>query len=141
MASTNNRRYHIGITHRLTPTSASLQTSREYPPCLPLLAPLSTPDAPITVSVAAVLTLAEAGPQDVYILAVKAHQVEPIAADLGAALAANPEAVLIPMQVRKRRDDSTHSRSGRRMMIMITLSFFLTNWPLTKSGTSGLVTL
>lgn len=42
--------------------------------------------------------LADAGPQDLVILAVKAHQVTPVAADLAAMLAAQPACVLIPMQ-------------------------------------------
>ncbi|MDE3011801.1 MAG: 2-dehydropantoate 2-reductase [Pseudomonadota bacterium] len=42
--------------------------------------------------------LADAGAQDLVILAVKAHQVTPVAAELAAMLAAQPDCVLIPMQ-------------------------------------------
>ena len=48
--------------------------------------------------VKAVERLGEAGPQDLVILAVKAHQVTPVAADLKALLNAQPECVLVPMQ-------------------------------------------
>lgn len=54
--------------------------------------------APLVANVKAVEKLTEAGPQDLIILAVKAHQVTPVAADLKAMLDANPECVLIPMQ-------------------------------------------
>ncbi len=42
--------------------------------------------------------LQDAGPQDLVILAVKAHQVTPVAKDLQALLSAHPDCVLIPMQ-------------------------------------------
>jgi 2-dehydropantoate 2-reductase len=54
--------------------------------------------APLEAKVKAVEKLSEAGPQDLIILAVKAHQVTPVAADVKAMLDANPECVLIPMQ-------------------------------------------
>jgi 2-dehydropantoate 2-reductase len=54
--------------------------------------------APLEAKVKAVEKLTEAGPQDLIILAVKAHQVTPVAADLKTMLDANPECVLIPMQ-------------------------------------------
>lgn len=52
----------------------------------------------LVAQVAAVERLADAGPQDLVILAVKAHQVTPVAGEIKALLAANPDCVLIPMQ-------------------------------------------
>lgn len=53
---------------------------------------------PIRAQVRAVEKMDQVGPVDLVILAVKAHQVTPVAADLKALLEANPDAVLIPMQ-------------------------------------------
>ena len=73
---------------------ATLQAIRERG--LQLIMPES--GETLTAQVRAVDKLADAGPQHLVILAVKAHQVTPVAADLKTLLDANPECVLIPMQ-------------------------------------------
>jgi 2-dehydropantoate 2-reductase len=73
---------------------ATLQAIRERG--LQLIMPES--GETLHAQVHAVDRLADAGPQDLLILAVKAHQVTPVARDVKALLEANPECVLIPMQ-------------------------------------------